>query len=194
MHIPPPPPVSIQYANWAGYEWQSSTAAAQFTVPSFPYSRMSAAERNNRTVLAIWAGLGTGPSIEQIGIYDYVQNGHVGWAGFCAFWPSTDASCGGGISTGDVLQVSVHRSGFKYTMSMRDVGKWTVSISRTLPNKDNTAEVIAEDTQYAGDPFTNLTYFSPFKATVSGNPATEIYSRWGRGIRLNSRTIEIEHT
>src|ERR1700722_26836 len=108
-----PPAASVDTGNWAGYEWHGGTvAAAEFVVPEFPYHDMNSEEKNNQTALSIWTGLGVSPYIEQIGVYDYVKSGHVDWAGFCAWWPNVNESCGHGISTGDEIFVSVHRSGF----------------------------------------------------------------------------------
>lgn len=192
-----PPPVSSYTQNWTGYEWRGNTVAAtEFVVPSFPYNKMSTAEKQNHTALAIWAGLGVGPYIEQIGIYDYVQNGQVDWAGVCAFWPTTNQSCGEGISTGDTMFLSVHRAGLVYTMTMRDAGPhnhWTVTISKKLNHVDTTAEAVAEDTEYPGYNFSPLTYFAPFKMATSGIPATQVTSKWAIARRLTSRLIEIIH-
>lgn len=195
MIIPPPPAAYVQ--NWTGYEWRVTTVAAtEFVVPSFPYKSMSAAERSNHTALAIWAGLGVSPYIEQIGIYDYVQNGQVGWAGFCAFWPSSNVSCGQGISTGDTMFLKVTRAGLTYTMTMRDAGPhnhWVVTVTKKLNHVDTTAEAMVEDTEYPGYSFTPLTYFAPFKMATSNTPATQVDSRWAIARRLTSRLIEIFH-
>jgi hypothetical protein len=191
------PPAGINTGNWAGYEWNGGTvAAAEFTVPEFPYHDMSSAEQNNHTVLSLWAGLGVAPYIEQIGIYDYVQAGHVNWAGFCAFWPTTDDSCGHGISTGDAIFVSIHRNGLTYKMAMHDAGPhnvWTISISKTLNHEDTTAEVIAEDSTYPGYAFEPLTYFSPVTAGTSGNPATEVHDSFSHAVKDSNREITILH-
>jgi hypothetical protein len=191
------PPAALNTGNWAGYEWNGgSVAASVFTVPEFPYKDMSAAERNNQTVLSLWAGLGVSPYIEQIGIYDYVQAGKVNWAGVCAFWPTVNESCGHGISTGDKIAVSVHRSGLTYTLAMRDYGPhnvWAIHVSRTLNHVDTTAEVIVEDSTYPGYPLENLTYFSPVRAATSGTPQTEVYSPWGRAVKNAKRLITILH-
>lgn len=192
-----PVPASVNTANWAGYGWHGgSVAAAEFVVPEFPYHDMNSAEKNNHTVLSLWAGLGISPYIEQIGVYDYVQAGHVNWAGFCAWWPTVDVSCGHGISTGDEMFVSVHRNGLSYKMTMRDAGphnKWVISISKTLNHADTAAEVIVEDSTYPGHPQTNLTYFSPVHAATSGVPATEIHSPWGKAVANSRHSITIEH-
>jgi hypothetical protein len=191
------PPVAVDTGNWAGYEWHSnSVAAAEWTVPSFPYHDMSSAEKNNHSVLSQWVGLTNGPDIEQIGIYDYVEAGQVKWAGVCAWWPVVDEGCGHGISTGDAIFVSVHRSGLTYKMSMHDAGPhnvWTISISRTLNHVDTTAAAIIEDSTYPGYPQEDLTYFSPVKVGTSGNPATEIYSPWGYAVRNSARSFTIKH-
>lgn len=185
----------IHTGNWAGYEWNGGTvAAAEFTVPSFPYAKMNSQERTNKTAMAIWVGLYSYPHIEQIGIYDYTLNGHVGWAGFCAFWPSTNDSCGHGISQGDTMFVSVHRNGLTYTMSMRDAGphnKWSISITKTLPYRDTTAVAVVEDTNYPGTPFVPLTTFAPVKMATSGNPATEVRDSFSYARKIAARAIEI---
>jgi hypothetical protein len=191
------PPASVNTGNWAGYEWHGGvTSAAEFVVPSFPYKDMSPAEKNNHSVLSIWAGLGVSPSIAQIGVYDYVQSRQVDWAGFCAFWPKSDASCGHGISTGDEMFVKVERSGFTYTMTMRDAGPhnvWSISIKGTLPQKNTTAEAIAEDSTYPGYPQTNLTYFSPMKVATSPDPTTEIYDSSAYAVKNSRTSITIRH-
>lgn len=194
-----PPPVSVQTGNWAGYEWNGgSVAAAEFVVPSFPYSKMNAQEKANKTALSIWAGLTNGPDLEQIGVYDYVTPQHTtGWAGVCAFWPLTDDSCGHGIAQGDRIAVSVHRSGFTYTMAMRDYGPhnvWAISVKRTLNHADTRAAFMAEDSNYPGTPFVPLSTFSNFKVNTSGNPTTMFWSRnVGSAKRLGSRLMEIFH-
>jgi hypothetical protein len=191
-----PPPASFQTGNWAGYEWNGgSVAATEFVVPAFPYSKMNTQEKHGKTVMSIWAGLGIRPWIEQIGIYDYITNGKVNWAGFCAFWPSSNVSCGHGISTGDEMFLSVHRNGLTYTMTMRDAGphnKWVISITKTLDHKDTTAEAIMEDSTYPGTPFEPLTTFTPFRMATSGNPMTEVYDTFSYAKKTGSRSIEIE--
>jgi hypothetical protein len=191
------PPVAVNSGNWAGYEWNgSSVSASVFKVPEFPYKDMTSAEKNNHTVLSLWAGLGISPTIEQIGIYDYVQAGQVRWAGVCAFWPVVDEGCGQGISTGDEIAVSVHRTGLTYKLAMRDYGPhnvWAISITRTLDHVDTTAETMVEDSTYPGYPLTNLTWFSPVKVYTSGNPVTEYYSPWGYAVRNTSKQFTIYH-
>jgi len=194
---PPPPPASVTTSNWAGYEWKGNdVAAAEFTIPNFPYSSMNSAEKENHSAMSIWTGLRAYPYIEQIGIYDYVSNGKVGWAGFCAFWPTSNVSCGHGISTGDKMAVSVHRSGLTYTMSMRDYGPhntWSVSIKKTLTHADSTAVVIAEDSTYPQYSPVNLTHFDSFVATTSGDPVLEYESPWGYAVKTSSRSVTIAH-
>ena len=191
------PPAGVNTGNWAGYSWHGgSVAASEFVVPEFPYHKMSAAEKNNHTVMSIWTGLGISPYIEQIGVYDYVQAGHVNWAGFCAFWPTVDESCGHGISTGDEIFVSVHRHGLTYKMSMRDAGphnKWAISISKTLHHVDTTAEAIMEDSTYPGHPFEPLTYFNPMKMATSANPTTEYHDSFSHAVKDSHREIKIVH-
>ena len=190
------PPLATDTGNWAGYEWHGGTvAAAEFTVPQFPYHDMNAAERSNRSILAIWAGLTNGPDIAQIGIYDYVLGGHVDWATVCAFWPKSDQSCGPneGVSTGDTIAVSVHRNGLTYTMAMRDYGphnRWSVRIKGTTGSVDTTAAVMAEST---GTEIDNLTHFAPFRAATSGDPAEMFYSATvGHAQKINDREIQID--
>lgn len=206
MFVPPavdatPPPAAVLTGNWAGYEWNGGTgaagvSAAEFVVPNHPYAKMNGAERANHTSMAIWTGLYGYPSIAQIGIYDYAQNGQTDWAGFCAFWPQTDVSCGQGISTGDEIFVSVHRSGLTYTMSMKDAGPhnhWAVSIKKTLPEKLTTGVGVVEDTQYPGYPLVPLSGYSNIRMATSGNPTTEVYSKdAGFANRINSRAIWIK--
>ena len=192
-----PPPLSVATGNWAGYEWHGGvTAAAEFAVPEFPYHDLSTAEKRNHTVLSIWAGLTNGPDIAQIGVYDYVQAGHVNWAGVCAFWPKTDVGCGHGISTGDKIFLKVQRNGLSYTMTMHDAGPhnvWSVSIKGSTGSVDTTAAVMAEDSTYPGNPMTPLTYFSPFKVGTSGNPATMFYSsNVGHAQKLSNREFQID--
>lgn len=189
------PPLSTLTGNWAGYEWHGNTVAASvFTVPEFPYHDMNAAERGNRSQIAIWAGLTNGPDIAQIGIYDYVQAGHVDWATVCAFWPKSDENCGPneGVSTGDKIAVSVHRNGLTYTMSMRDYGPhnvWSVKITGTTGSVDTEAAVMAEST---GSEIDELTHFDPFYMATSGNPANMFYSATvGHARKIRSRLIQI---
>ena len=186
------PPAAINTGNWAGYEWHGGTVAASvFTVPSMP--NPTPAEKSGHAILALWAGLGVYPTIAQIGTYDYYQAGKINWAGFCAFWPESDVSCGKGISTGDKLAVSVHRNGFTYTMRMRDYGPhnvWAVSIKGTLPQENTTAEFIAEDTSYGT--LEPLGKFSNVPVNTSGDPATEVYSAdAGYAVKTGSRSFTI---
>jgi hypothetical protein len=193
-----PPPVSVPTGNYAGYQWHGgNVSAAEFTVPAFPYHDMNAEEKAGTTSLSLWTALTNGPDIEQIGIYSYIKAKQVSWAGVCAWWPVVAEGCGHGISTGDKIFVSVHRSGFHYVMAMHDAGPhnvWTVSISRTLPHADSTGEFIAEDSHYPHTPAVNLTHFDPIKVATSGNPATEYYSAWGHAIRNTSRSFTIKHS
>jgi hypothetical protein len=188
--------VIIPTGNWAGFEWNGGTvAAAKFVVPNFPYAKMSPQEKKNQTDMAIWVGLYGYPHIEQIGIYDYVTAGKVNWAGFCAFWPGENISCGHGISTDDTMFVSVHRNGLTYTMSMRDAGPhnvWSISITKTLLNKDTEAVAVMEDTNYPGTPFTPLTQFTPFRMATSGYPTNEYRDRFSYAVRTSFRSIEVE--
>jgi|ERR1700722_1332027 len=172
------PPAAIDTGNWAGYVWNASSVAdAAFVVPSMPDP--TAAEKNGDAILSIWDGLGQigNSHIAQTGVYDYYDAGKINWAGFCAFWPDSDRSCGEGISTGDTIQIRVTRDGLSYTMELRDAGphnKWVVTtINKAFPALSQ-GQAIAEDTTYGTlDP---LGEFSNIPFTTSGDPATEIYS------------------
>lgn len=218
MILPPmvttPPAATQNYLNWAGYEWNGGTgkvsvSAAEFVVPQFPFHKMNAAEKNNQSVMVLWTGLGVSPYIEQLGVYDFVDHGHVGWATFCTFWPTANTDCThslppgtkrtgntGGVSTGDKIFVKVQRNGLTYTMKMRDAGPhnvWSVSISKKLGHKDTTAEAIVEDTQYPGYAYHPLTYFSPVKFATSPSPSTRVNSPWAYAKKLTRLSIEVFH-
>lgn len=192
-----PPAAAIATGNWAGYGWYGNdVSAVQFKVPNFPYKDMNAAEKANHTAMTIWTGLYNYPYIEQLGIYDYVSGGAVHWAGFCAFWPTTNVSCGEGIAAGDEIFASVHRNGLTYTMSMHDAGphnKWTVTSIRKLSHEDTTATAIIEDSQYPGYPIVPLSYFAPETVVTSPSPSTEYFSPWGAAKKLGRTAISIFH-
>ncbi len=194
---PPPPPAAVNTGNWAGYEWDGgSTADAQFTVPSMP--NPTAAEKNGSAILAIWDGLGDpgNSHIAQIGVYDYYSDGGIRWATACAWWPDYDQSCGPGegVSSGDTIFTKVTRSGLSYTMTMRDAGpynQWVVTIKNAAFPALHTGEGIAEDTSSNGS-LVPLGSFSDIPFTVSGNPATEIYSsNVGYAVKNSSRSFTV---
>jgi hypothetical protein len=177
--------------NWAGYSWQSSTVAtAQFRTPSF--RTLSAAERANTAGLAIWVGLGTGPDIEQVGIYDHVINGKVGWYGLYQFVPYAPQSFGGAINQGDLIRASVTRKGLVYTLTLTDVGHWSVSITKAFGHVENTAEAIVEDYSYGGNP-SSPSSFNPIAITVSGVPRDKWITSWAAVYVTAPRQIEVKH-
>ncbi len=192
-----PPPLGFSY-NWVGYSWSASTkASTEFSVPRFPWKKpLSADEKANRNGIAIWAGLGGVHSgtIEQIGVYDHVTAGKVGWYGLYEFYPHPSAGIGGPIGAGDKIFASASRSGIHYTLSLRDAGPshvWSVSIKKDFGHIENTGEVITEDYTYDGR-YRPLTPFSPVKAKVSGNPSTQFYTPWGHAVH-SGKTVTMVH-
>ena len=192
MIFPPPPALVTHTGNWAGYSWHSSTKAdAEWKVPRFPWKTpLSPSEKENKTGLALWTGLGTGP-IEQIGIYDHVTNGVVGWYGVYEFYPEPPVGVGQAISPGDDIIAHVTRSGFTYTLSLQDKGKWSVSIKKVFKHVENQGEMVAESYAYAPTGSDKLTGFSPVTAKVSGNPVNEIVCPWGWAHRDSNHQITI---
>jgi len=189
-----PPPAAVNTGNYAGYYWNAgSVADAQFTVPTMP--NPTAAEESGNAILSLWGALSAPGSshIAQIGVYDYYDAGTIKWAGFCAWWPDTDQSCGGGVSSGDVIQTRVTRSGLSYTMEMHDAGPhnvWTVTVKNAAFPALSQGEAIAEDTTRGT--LEPLGSFSDIPVATSGNVATEVYSsNVGTPVKTGAKTFYV---
>lgn len=157
--ILPPVPVTYSAVGWAGYGWASSSKAeAQFRVPS-----VNGADRNSS--MAVWAGIGDGnPGIQQAGITVAVDSSKVihcnAWY---EMWPAAGHSYGGACAVGDVIHVSVTRSGSKYTLTVKDDTRhWSATAVKTYAHTEPDAEAVAED---FGPP---VPQFAHLEITTSG--------------------------
>jgi hypothetical protein len=179
-------------ANWAGYSWVSSTKAiAQFRTPTL--LSLSPGERANKTGMAVWVGLGTGPNIIQTGIYDYVSpTGKIGWYGLYQFVPYAPVAFGGPIAQGDLIRASVTRNGVRYTLTLQDIGHWSISVTKAFGHIEHTAEAIVESYSYSGLQ-APVTRFAPLKIDVSGVPRDKWITSWATAYVTGHQQIEVKH-
>jgi Peptidase A4 family len=157
--------------GWQGYGWYNSSYAwARFYIPRTTGSAGEA--------VALWAGIGQGnPGIQQIGVtltmgahnYEAISEWYEMWPAAAHAFPSHPTY------PGDRIEVSVQRSGDRYTLRMWDATRhWTDIEVANDWRTESMSEAVAE----AFGP--SLPSFGPVTFTTSGYPA---YS-WSMGLAM----------
>lgn len=177
-------PETVHYGKtgWQGYGWYNSSYAwSRFYIPRTTGSAGEA--------VALWAGIGQGnPGIQQIGVtLTMGARNYEAISEWYEMWPApAHAFSSHPTYPGDRIEVSVQRSGDRYTLRMWDATRhWTdIAVASDWRN-EGMSEVVAE----AFGP--SLPSFGPVTFTTSGYPA---YS-WSMGLpmwrgRGNAVTLE----
>jgi Peptidase A4 family len=166
-------PGTVHYGKtgWQGYGWYNSSYAwSRFYIPRTTGPAGSA--------VALWAGIGQGnPGIQQIGVtltmgahnYEAISEWYEMWPADAHAFPSHPTY------PGDRIEVSVQRSGDRYTLRLWDATRhWTDVAVASDWRHESMSEAVAE----AFGP--SLPSFGPVAFTTSGYPA---YG-WSMGLSM----------
>jgi Peptidase A4 family len=143
---------AVTSTNWSGY----AVTGTGFTDVVGTYVQPAAVScSSTHTYSSFWVGIDgySSDSVEQLGTDTDCSGGSPSYYAWYEMYPANSVDISTAkypVAPGDKLTAGVKRSGTSYTLTLKDVGKWNFSITKTGADADSSAEWIAESPEICG--------------------------------------------
>jgi Peptidase A4 family len=170
--------------NWSGYADTSSPGT--FTAVSATWREPATPCTPEQRLVATWAGLDgfSDQTVEQAGTLAYCFEGQVTYYTWYELYPAATVTVGSTVRPGDLISVSVTRSGTSYTLTVTDHNSppnsfTTVQSCSSCQN--SSAEWITERPAFSSTGITPLAVFTPWLVTKGSQTANGVRGSIGSG-------------